>query len=120
MENIKHSRKSDKVSAIRRHVLQEELFGNDTTGGEVPDEGMESEDSERDDIENEDMDEDITSRESSESESNDSNGADSEDQDEIVGMFGSETDSENEEVQIVVTRGGRRAGSWKNAFGRIL
>ena len=93
------------MSAIRGHALQEELFGNDKTGGEAPDEGMESEDSE-DDSENEDMDEDI--REISESESNDSNGADSEDNDETVGMFGSQTDAENEEVQIVVTMGGRR------------
>ena len=107
MENIKHKRKSDKVSAIRRHVLQEELFGIDNTEGEAVDDGMESEDSEGD--ESEVMDEDT--RESSEGESDDSNGADSEDNDEVVGMFGSETDTEDEEVQIVVTRGGRRAGT---------
>ena len=46
---------------------------------------------------------DENTRESSEAESNDSNGADSEDNDEVVGMFGSETDTEDE-VQIVVTR----------------
>ena len=72
VENIKHKRKSDKVSAIRRHVLQEELFGIDNTEGEAVDDGMESEDSEGN--ESEVMDEDT--RESSEGESDDSNGAD--------------------------------------------
>ena len=47
---------------------------------------------------------DENTRESSEGESNDSNGADSEDKDEVVGMSGSETDTEDDEVQIVVTR----------------
>ena len=52
----------------------------------------------------------------SESENNDP--TDSECNNEFVAMFGSDTEDENQ-MQVVVTIGGRKAGSWKNAFTRF-
>ena len=122
MQNIKHRKKTEKVLAIRRHILQEDVFGNDNgEDGDTDVEDMESENTHSsDDTEagassDENGDENKNVEATSPSESNEN--SDSEDNDEVVGIFGSDTDDDNQ-IQVVVTRGGRRAGSWKNAYNR--